>query len=145
VPINSESQGNFEALLTLPTYAYSNFSPTAVLKYIRFESEANKALENINGPLGFDIEWKVMYRKAMVRPVAVVQVASERSIYIIQTSAMRGGEQVRIIDINAALTFSKYGSVPEEVEGTIRGPYCSQSRRKRFRYASAFTCQAPER
>jgi hypothetical protein len=90
VSVDSESQPNLETQPELPTYSYLNFSTTPVLKYIRSESEANEVLENINGPLGFDIEWKIMFRKAM-RPVAVVQVASERAIYIIQTSAMRGG------------------------------------------------------
>jgi hypothetical protein len=85
VSVDSETQPE------LPTYSYLNFSPTPVLKYIRSEFEANEALENINGPLGFDLEWKIMFQRDMSRPVAVVQVASERAIYIIQTSAMRGG------------------------------------------------------
>jgi hypothetical protein len=62
VSVDSESQAE------LPKYSYLNFSPTPVIKYIHSEYEANKALENINGPLGFDMEWKVTFRKAILRP-----------------------------------------------------------------------------
>lgn len=81
-----------EAKPSLPIYSFSEYSPIPTLKYIRSESEANRLLENVSGPLGFDLEWKVLMRKNIPqRPVAVVQVASAKAIHIIQVSAMKGG------------------------------------------------------
>ncbi|PVG01623.1 ribonuclease H-like protein [Serendipita vermifera] len=80
---------------TQPLYTYTTFEPRPTRLYIKTALEANRVLESMSGPVGFDMEWKVLYRKngsqskAIQRPVAVVQIANQRSILIFQTSAMK--------------------------------------------------------
>ncbi|CAG8753208.1 12484_t:CDS:2, partial [Acaulospora colombiana] len=78
-------------------YTYTTFEPKPNRLYVKTAAEANRMLESMTGPLGFDMEWRILYRKngsqnkTFQRPVAVVQIANRRSILIIQTSAMKGG------------------------------------------------------
>ena len=75
----------------LPVYDYSTYTPKPTKKYTRISSEAERELEGMVGPLGFDIEWTVVRRKgAAQRPVAMVQIADQRKVLIMQTSAMKG-------------------------------------------------------
>lgn len=75
----------------LPVYSYRRWQPQATRYYIRSEKEANNALKSVVGPTGFDLEWWVPYRKE-ARPVAVVQLATCKAIYIIQISSMKKGQ-----------------------------------------------------
>jgi hypothetical protein len=82
----------------LPAYNYASYTPKPTRSYIRTVTEANIALEGMVGPLGFDLEWCIAKRKGAVHsPVAVVQIADQRKVLILQTSAMRGGERVDVI------------------------------------------------
>lgn len=77
-----------------PTWAYSwnEASPNARLVYLRDADEANQVLSRLQpGPLGFDLEWKPTYVKGgHENPVALVQLANDDTIHLIQISAMKG-------------------------------------------------------
>lgn len=75
---------------TKPNYSYKDYSPEPIMVYTRSVEEANDHLPLLRGPLGFDMEWKVVYRRQQAcRPTAVVQICDERYIWVIQLSAMR--------------------------------------------------------
>lgn len=49
------------------------------------------SLNPTNSPLGFDLEWRVIYRRgAPERPAATVQICDSRMILVIQVTAMKG-------------------------------------------------------
>jgi len=79
-----------------PTMAYSwkEYNPEARVFYIRNHDEANKELSKLSaGPqaLGFDLEWKPTFVKgARENPVALVQLATSDTIFLLQISAMTG-------------------------------------------------------
>lgn len=74
----------------LERYDYSTYSPTPLRMYIRSRSEADTALDTTIGPLGFDMEWNVSWRKQTQRLGAVIQLATPRKIFILQVCAMKG-------------------------------------------------------
>ncbi|KIM28205.1 hypothetical protein M408DRAFT_23911 [Serendipita vermifera MAFF 305830] len=47
----------------LPVYDYCSYKPTPTRKYARTIVDAERELGGMVGPLGFDIEWRVMHRK----------------------------------------------------------------------------------
>lgn len=72
-------------------YSWSKNSPNARLVYIRNPDVATKELSQLRpGPLGFDLEWKPIYSKYQAEnPVALVQLATEDTVLLIQLTAMR--------------------------------------------------------
>ena len=96
---------------TKPPYSYKDYTPEAIRIYTRCVDEVNDHLPMLHGPLGFDMEWKVTYRRQQaIRPTAVVQICDERYIWIIQVSAMRrcesrSGLQSRFREMNLCLGF----------------------------------------
>lgn len=75
---------------TKPSYSYKDYTPEPIMVYTRSVDEVNDHLPLLRGPLGFDMEWKVLYRwQAASRPTAVVQICDERYIWVIQVSDMR--------------------------------------------------------
>ena len=77
-----------------PTAAYSwrNLHPDARLAYIRDHAVANDELARLpHGVYGFDLEWKPTFVAGQPEhPVALVQLASDKVILLIQLSAMKG-------------------------------------------------------
>ncbi|QRV86345.1 3'-5' exonuclease [Ceratobasidium sp. AG-Ba] len=58
-------------------------------KYLRRSVDVDEALELAAGPFGFDIEWKPTFVKGQAQsPIAVLQLAKEDQILLIQLSAM---------------------------------------------------------
>lgn len=79
-----------EPVPTQPLYLYKDYTPEPIRVYTRSVSEVNDHLPFLRGPLGFDMEWKVILRRPQtVRPTAIVQICDERYIWIVQVSAMR--------------------------------------------------------
>ena len=89
-----------ELVPTKPLYSYKDYTPEPIRVYTCSVSEVNDHLPFLRGPFGFDMEWKVMFRRPLapqplapqplaLRPTAVVQICNERYIWIIQLSAMR--------------------------------------------------------
>ncbi|KAF8203229.1 ribonuclease H-like domain-containing protein [Pholiota molesta] len=78
-----------------PTMAYSwkECNPRAKVLYIRDHNEANSELSKLpHGPqaLGFDLEWKPTYIRGVgENPVALVQLANNDTVYLLQVSAMK--------------------------------------------------------
>jgi hypothetical protein len=92
-----------------PAYSYKDYSPKATTIYTQHEQEANDLVDMLNGcvsvfrfenywrdnifsvdrPLGFDMEWRVIYRRGVgERRTALVQLSDERMILLIQISSM---------------------------------------------------------
>ncbi len=78
----------------IPTIAYSwrEIHPRAQLVYIRDHKQANKTLEHLNGNVyGFDLEWRPNFVKGQrENPVALVQIANNTDILLLQIGAMKG-------------------------------------------------------
>jgi len=84
-----------ETVTAKPHYSYKDYKPESIMAYTRSVSEANDHLPILRGPLGFDMEWRVFFRRPpTARPTAVVQICDERYIWIIQLSAMRKCESL---------------------------------------------------
>ncbi|KAF7982105.1 hypothetical protein HWV62_30437 [Athelia sp. TMB] len=75
-----------------PTYSWRTHVQSADtrLLYITNVDQANAAVEDLSrGPMGFDLEWRPNYVKGQVEnPVALVQLANENTILLIQISQM---------------------------------------------------------
>ncbi|KIL66138.1 hypothetical protein M378DRAFT_432809 [Amanita muscaria Koide BX008] len=80
------------------SYSYKDYNPTPTVVYTRHEEEANELVASLKkGPLGFDMEWRVLWTRkansaqsvAQDRRVAVVQLADTGGmILVIQVFAM---------------------------------------------------------
>ena len=89
-PLPEEEAPVKEPAPTKPTYSYKDYSPEPTMIYTRSVEEVNDHLPFLRGPLGFDMEWKVLYRRQQAaRPTAVVQICNEKYIWVIQVSVMR--------------------------------------------------------
>ncbi|KAH7925341.1 ribonuclease H-like protein [Leucogyrophana mollusca] len=75
----------------LPVYSfmdYGNMEPAVV--YTQSEDEANDAVQTLKGPLGFDLEWRVMWHAgAKERRTALVQLCDKKTILLVQVSHMK--------------------------------------------------------
>lgn len=96
-PLRSTVAYEIEALLKsnkLPVYDYKDpewGANTPAVVYTRNEEEADELVGALSGPLGFDLEWPVVFRKGAAplgRRTALVQVADASVILMIQVSAM---------------------------------------------------------
>lgn len=74
-------------------YSYRNLGikPPITLHYIRDYDEANVAVEKLQpGAYGFDLEWKPSFVKGQgENRVALVQLANDQTILLIQVSALK--------------------------------------------------------
>ncbi|KIJ05572.1 hypothetical protein PAXINDRAFT_93282 [Paxillus involutus ATCC 200175] len=75
-----------EGDLSLPVYSFMDYrNPAAAVVYTRCENEADSLIETLKGPLGFDLEWRVMWQAgAKERRTALVQLCDKRTILLIQ-------------------------------------------------------------
>lgn len=75
---------------TSPTYSYLDYrNPPAAVVYTQCEDEANDLVQFLESPLGFDMEWRVMWQAgAAERRTALVQLCDIRTIMLIQVSSM---------------------------------------------------------
>ncbi|KAG6866837.1 hypothetical protein C0991_008773 [Blastosporella zonata] len=72
-----------------PVYHWRNIHPNARILYVRDITLANSLIDALTGPVGFDLEWKPIFTKnTPENPVAIVQLANETNILVIQVSAM---------------------------------------------------------
>ncbi|CAL1709480.1 unnamed protein product [Somion occarium] len=72
-----------------PLYNYKDFSPEPTIVYTCHEEEANDLVQSLQGPLGFDLEWRVIFRKNAAyreRRTALVQLCDTRMILLIHIS-----------------------------------------------------------
>ena len=76
----------------LPSYSYKQYRPTPAVVYTQHEEEANDLVQGMKGPLGFDLEWVVTFRRGkapMERRTALVQLCDARMVLLVQVSAMK--------------------------------------------------------
>lgn len=80
------------APISLPIYSWKSYNPNAKLLYLRNVDEANREIAKLRpGPIGFDLEWKPTFVRGFPEnPVALVQIANDDAILVIQVSAMAG-------------------------------------------------------
>jgi hypothetical protein len=79
-------------------YIWSEWSPNASIIYLRNSEDANRHLSTMTpGCVGFDLEWKPVFAKgAKENPVALVQLANDDRIYLLQVTAMKGAVHILI-------------------------------------------------
>jgi len=72
-----------------PLYSWQARSASTRLVYIRDNRKADLEVVKLQGPLGFDLEWRPNVIKGQVEnPVALVQLSDMNTILLIQVSAM---------------------------------------------------------
>lgn len=72
-------------------YAYDDYKPRPIVHYIRTVAEADEKVQILQGPLGFDLEWVMNFRKGSAptsRSTALLQLSDTKNILLIQLSAM---------------------------------------------------------
>lgn len=75
---------------TKPPYSYKDYTPEPIRVYTCFVSEVGDHLPFLRGPLGFDMEWKVIFHQQQIpRPTAMVRICYKGYIWITQVSCMR--------------------------------------------------------
>jgi hypothetical protein len=71
-----------------PPYSW-RLTTGAKMHYIVDTTTADRMIPTLEGPIGFDIEWKPQFKKdGKQNPVALVQLSDERTILLIQVSQM---------------------------------------------------------
>ncbi|KAG1752071.1 ribonuclease H-like protein [Suillus lakei] len=85
----SKSKPSVEAtssMPNLPNYSYADYcAPLPVVVYTRCEDEADKLVQTLESPLGFDLEWRVLWNSgAQERRTALVQLCDKSTILLIQ-------------------------------------------------------------
>lgn len=75
-----------------PPYSWRAANANTRLLYIRDATQANCEVSKLRrGPVGFDLEWRPTFVKGHPEnPVALVQIANQDAILLIQVSAMQG-------------------------------------------------------
>ncbi|KAH9927542.1 ribonuclease H-like domain-containing protein [Amylocystis lapponica] len=69
-----------------PLYSYKDFEPPPVVVYTKHEEEADELVQTLQGPLGFDLEWRVFFRRNATpteRRTALVQLSDKRTILLV--------------------------------------------------------------
>ncbi|KAF8557464.1 ribonuclease H-like protein [Imleria badia] len=87
---NSSAGKANEGELSLPIYSFMEYKRVPAVVYTKSESEANSLVQTLQGPLGFDLEWRVMWHPgAQERRTALVQLCDHDTILLIQVSSMK--------------------------------------------------------
>ncbi|KAG2159454.1 uncharacterized protein EDB93DRAFT_1115831 [Suillus bovinus] len=75
----------------LPTFSYKNYCfPSPAVVYTRCEDDANRLVQTLESPLGFDLEWRIQWNSgAQERRTALVQLCDRSTILLIQVSQMK--------------------------------------------------------
>ncbi|KIP05639.1 hypothetical protein PHLGIDRAFT_73964 [Phlebiopsis gigantea 11061_1 CR5-6] len=68
-------------------YSYKDYSPEPAVVYTRHEEEANELVACLRGPLGLDMEWRVMFNRGAgrgARRTALVQLCDKPGLIVCQ-------------------------------------------------------------
>ncbi|KAF9224733.1 ribonuclease H-like protein [Gyrodon lividus] len=100
-----------EGDLSLPVYSFMDYrDPAAAVVYTKCENEANNLVQTLKGPLGFDLEWRVMWQPgAQERRTALVQLCDHCTILLIQVSSMKRFPQ-KVMEIIESASLIKTGA-----------------------------------
>ena len=88
----SKTKAQSKTKFNLPLYSYKQYRPVPAVVYTQHEEEANDLVQGMKGPLGFDLEWVVTFRRGktpMERRTALVQLCDAQMILLVQVSAMK--------------------------------------------------------
>ncbi|KAG2108521.1 ribonuclease H-like protein [Suillus discolor] len=102
---------SFEAASQMPNYSYANYcTPSPAVVYTRCEDEANKLVQTLESPLGFDLEWRVLWNSgAQERRTALVQLCDKSTILLIQVSQMKRFPE-RVLEVIESPNIVKTGA-----------------------------------
>ncbi|KAG0699052.1 hypothetical protein DFH29DRAFT_938237 [Suillus ampliporus] len=86
-----KSKAGVQASSSMPNYSFADYcTPSPGVVYTRCEDEANKLVQTLESPLGFDLEWRVLWHSgAQERRTALVQLCDKSTILLIQVSHMK--------------------------------------------------------
>ncbi|KAH7882896.1 ribonuclease H-like domain-containing protein [Phlebopus sp. FC_14] len=102
----SLSSGKGDSLLPL----YSFTDSAAAVVYTQDENEANELVQSLKSPLGFDLEWRVMWQAgAQERRTALVQLCDQHTILLIQVSSMKRFPQ-KVVEVIESGSIVKTGA-----------------------------------
>lgn len=95
----------------LPNYSYVDcYTPSPAVVYTRCEDEANKLVQTLESPLGFDLEWRVLWNSgAQERRTALVQLCDKSTILLIQVSQMKRFPE-RVLEVIESPSIVKTGA-----------------------------------
>ncbi|KAG1861142.1 hypothetical protein DFJ58DRAFT_777819 [Suillus subalutaceus] len=95
----------------LPNYSYVDYcDPSPTVVYTRCEDEANKLVQTLESPLGFDLEWRVLWNSgAQERRTALVQLCDKSTILLIQVSQMKRFPE-RVLEVIESPSIVKTGA-----------------------------------
>ncbi|KAG1763785.1 hypothetical protein EDD22DRAFT_885926 [Suillus occidentalis] len=95
----------------LPNYSYANYcTPPPDVVYTRCEDEANKLVQSLESPLGFDLEWRVLWNSgAQERRTALVQLCDKSTILLIHVSQMKRFPE-RVLEVIESPNIIKTGA-----------------------------------
>ncbi|KAI0037019.1 ribonuclease H-like domain-containing protein [Vararia minispora EC-137] len=102
-------------------YSYQEYIPRPPVVYVRREEEVNEVLEDLSGPLGFDLEWKVINKNGhrVGCPAALVQISDGSIILLIQVTAMERIPSIPKLGVNirndALKLYRDYGIVARNI------------------------------
>lgn len=83
----------------LPLYSYKQYRPVPAVVYTQHEEEANDLVQSLKGPIGFDLEWVVTFRRGRApaeRRTALVQLCDANMILLVQVSAMNSALYIHL-------------------------------------------------
>ncbi|KAG2134117.1 hypothetical protein DEU56DRAFT_888707 [Suillus clintonianus] len=87
----SKSKSTSVEASSMSDYSYADYcAPAPAVVYTRCEDEANKLVQTLESPLGFDLEWRVLWKSgAQERQTALVQLCDKSTILLCHVSHMR--------------------------------------------------------
>ncbi|TFY58841.1 hypothetical protein EVG20_g8004 [Dentipellis fragilis] len=91
----------------LPLFAYKDSIPNPKVIYTRVEEEADELVQALNGPVGFDLEWRVIMRRGPM---------------IERRTALRDEEWDILAPPNEAASADTWSEFPQKVKELIESP-----------------------
>ncbi|KAJ8587128.1 ribonuclease H-like protein [Rhizopogon salebrosus TDB-379] len=107
----AKSKVDVEANSSMPTYSFAEYcDPSPTVVYTRCEDEANTLVQTLESPLGFDLEWRVLWHSgAQERRTALVQLCDKSTVLLIQVSHMKRFPQ-KVWDLIESPSITKTGA-----------------------------------
>ncbi|EKM56744.1 uncharacterized protein PHACADRAFT_172418 [Phanerochaete carnosa HHB-10118-sp] len=84
--VTSEAAASKAPEEKLPAYSYKDYKPAPTIVYTNQEEEANELVTKLKGPIGFDMEWRVFFRRGAsttTRRTALIQLSSQNTILLV--------------------------------------------------------------
>ncbi|KAG2133162.1 hypothetical protein BD769DRAFT_1572944 [Suillus cothurnatus] len=107
----SKSIAEATSMPDLPNYSYADYCiPSPAVVYTRCEDEANRLVQTLESPLGFDLEWRVLWNSgAQERRTALVQLCDKSTILLVHISQMKRFPE-RVLEVIESPSIVKTGA-----------------------------------